>query len=138
MGAPRRGRRAPAEGEVIIAEAAVVEDPDLSLHRRAGFSHVPAGEIVLIYLVRDYERYTLEEDGSVAVLYIGRRYDAATLAAKGPPKRSNDPEDLRQWWLTVTGSASSSKILIPPGRHGRSGDPRNSRNHRAPEDPDGG
>jgi len=135
MGAPRRGRRAPAEGEVIIAEAAFLEDPDLSLHRRAGFSHVPAGELVLIYVVRDYERYTLEEDGSVAVLYIGRRYDAATLAAKGPPKRSNDPEDLRQWWLTVTMSASSSKILIPPRR---SGDPRNSRNQRAREDPDGG
>lgn len=125
-------RRNPAEGEVIIAEAAVVEDPDLALYKGAGFSHVRSGELILIYLVHDYERYTLEEDGSVAILYIGRRYDAATLQAKGPPKRSNDPEDLRQWWRTVTGSPSSSKILIPARRSG------NSRNQEAPEDPDGG
>lgn len=113
-------RRLPEKGEVIIAEAALVEDPDLALYKRAGFSHIPGGELVLIYLAPDYERYTLD-DGSVATLYIGRRYDAATLGAAGPPKRSNDPEDLRQWWRKVTGSTSSSALLIPHGRYGYPG-----------------
>lgn len=110
-----RPKRVPEKDEIIIAEAALVEDPDLALHTRSGFRHVDPGELVLTYLVRDYERYTLEDDGSVAILYMGRRYDAGTLEPKGPPKRSGDSEDLRQWWHKVTGSPSSSKILVSSG-----------------------
>lgn len=106
-----RQPRTPEKGEVIIAEAVVLEDPDLALHTRAGFGHVGSGELVIIYLVHDYERYTLEEDGSVAVLYIGQRYDASTLEKKGQPKRSNDPDDLRHWWTNLAPHTSPSDVL---------------------------
>lgn len=87
-----RPERVPEKDEIIVAEAALVEDPDLALHTRSGFRHVDPGELVLIYLIRDYERYTLEDDGSVALLYMGRRYDAATLEPKGPANARATPK----------------------------------------------
>lgn len=94
-----------------IAEAALIKDPDLALYSRAGFSNVRTGELVIVYRKPDFDRYNLEDDGTLAPLYTGQRYDSHTLAPKGQPRRSNDPADLRQWWRKVTGSLSSSPAL---------------------------
>lgn len=94
-----------------IAEAVLVEDPDLALYSRAGFSNVRTGELVIVYQAPDFDRYRLEDDGTIAPLYTGQRYDAHTLVPRGQPRRSNDPEVLRRWWRKVTGSPSSSSAL---------------------------
>lgn len=94
-----------------IAEAALIEDPDLALYSRVGFSNVRTGELMIVYQKPDFDRYALEDDGTIAPLYTGQRYDSRTLAPKGQPRRSNDPADLRRWWRKVTGNPSSSPDL---------------------------
>ena len=104
--------------QFAVAEAAYIEDPDLADHRRAGFTHVdPAREFVFIYRTPDYERYQLDENGELLPLYTGRRLDGRTFAPVGNPIRSNDPEELRQWWKRITGNPSASPALTKTGEN---------------------
>lgn len=97
--------------QFAVAEAAVIEDPDLAAYTNAGFEHANSAVLVVVYLAPDHERYVLEDDGTIATLYTGQRYDAATLQPLGSPKRSNDPETLRRWWKAQTGYPASSPAL---------------------------
>lgn len=102
--------------QFAVVEAAYIEHEDLADYRRAGFSHVdPGAEFVFVYLTPDYERYQLDENGQLLPLYTGRRLDARTFIPRGQPLRSNDPEELRQWWKRVTGNPSSSPALMKTG-----------------------
>lgn len=103
--------------QFAVAEAAYIEDSDLADYRRAGFSHVePAREFVFVYRTPDYERYQLDENGDLLPLYTGRRLDARTFIPRGNPMRSNDPEELRDWWKRITGKPSSSPALLKTGQ----------------------
>ena len=102
--------------QFAVAEGLFVEEADLADYKRAGFTHVDAGqEFIFVYRTPDYERYQLDERGELLPLYTGRRLDGRTFRPKGHPMRSNDPEELRGWWKRVTGNPSSSPALTKAG-----------------------
>ena len=104
--------------QFAVAEAVFVEEADLADYKNAGFTHVDAGqEFIFIYRSPDYERYQLDETGELLPLYTGRRLYGRTFTPKGHPMRSNDPEELRQWWERITGNPSSSPALVKRGEH---------------------
>lgn len=102
--------------QFAVAEAVFAEDGDLAAYKHAGFTHVEtAAEFVFVYRTPDYERCQLDENGQLLPLYTGMRLDGRTFRPKGQRMRSNDPEELRQWWKRVTGSPSSSPSLMKAG-----------------------